>query len=188
MNRLIALLPVVGLFVAIAAASRAAEADPEQADAIAEIQKLDGKVIIDEKSLGQPVVSVDLANTDVTDAGLKPLIGLTKLQSLNLRQTQVTDAGLGQTFTAAADITAVFERFRKEYDWNVIAPDGGHGTDNVMHQPSQCHSQSRRQGLEIAANTRSNRPIHYGHIFSIIPRRKPIHGQNRHITQTPYQD
>ena len=33
----------------------------------------------------------------------------------------------GQTFTPAVDITSVFEQFRPEYDWNVIAPGPGHG-------------------------------------------------------------
>ena len=33
----------------------------------------------------------------------------------------------GQTFTPAVDITSVFEQFRREYDWNVIAPGPGHG-------------------------------------------------------------
>jgi hypothetical protein len=35
-----------------------------------------------------------LANTQVTDAGLKELAGLTKLQTLDLRGTKVSDAGL----------------------------------------------------------------------------------------------
>ena len=38
--------------------------------------------------------SLDLAGTQVTDAGLEHLKGLTQLQSLDLGQTQVTDAGL----------------------------------------------------------------------------------------------
>ena len=33
----------------------------------------------------------------------------------------------GQTFTEPVDITPVFEQFRKEYKWNVIAPGPGHG-------------------------------------------------------------
>jgi sialidase-1 len=33
----------------------------------------------------------------------------------------------GLSFTAPVDITATFEQFRKEYDWNVIAPGPGHG-------------------------------------------------------------
>ena len=37
---------------------------------------------------------VDLAGTEMTDAGLAHLIGLTALEGLNLGGTQVTDAGL----------------------------------------------------------------------------------------------
>jgi hypothetical protein len=33
----------------------------------------------------------------------------------------------GQAFSPAVDITSVFEQFRPEYDWNVIAPGPGHG-------------------------------------------------------------
>lgn len=33
----------------------------------------------------------------------------------------------GRSFSEPVDITAVFEKFRKEYDWNVIAPGPGHG-------------------------------------------------------------
>ena len=33
----------------------------------------------------------------------------------------------GQTFTRPVDITPVFEQFRKDYDWKVIAPGPGHG-------------------------------------------------------------
>jgi sialidase-1 len=33
----------------------------------------------------------------------------------------------GQTFSPAVEITSVFEQFRPEYDWNVIAPGPGHG-------------------------------------------------------------
>ena len=40
------------------------------------------------------VVLVYLDGTQVTDAGLKHLTGLTKLQALNLGSTQVTDAGV----------------------------------------------------------------------------------------------
>ena len=38
--------------------------------------------------------SLNLANTKVTDAGLKHLKGLTKLQEVDLMLTQVTDAGV----------------------------------------------------------------------------------------------
>lgn len=40
------------------------------------------------------LVSLDLRQTKVTDAGLESLTGLTKLQSLNLYGTEITDAGL----------------------------------------------------------------------------------------------
>ena len=33
----------------------------------------------------------------------------------------------GRTFSEPVEITSVFEEFRKEYDWNVIAPGPGHG-------------------------------------------------------------
>jgi hypothetical protein len=38
--------------------------------------------------------SLDLQETNVTDAGLKHLRGLTQLDSLDLRKTKVTDAGV----------------------------------------------------------------------------------------------
>ena len=40
------------------------------------------------------VVEVDLRDTDVTDAGLKHLKGLSNLAWLNLDRTRITDAGL----------------------------------------------------------------------------------------------
>jgi len=62
--------------------------------AVAAIRKLGGNVRFDEKSPGKPLVSVDLSDTKVSDAGLVHLKGLTKLQSLSLISTKVTDAGL----------------------------------------------------------------------------------------------
>jgi beta-lactamase regulating signal transducer with metallopeptidase domain len=76
------------------ASSQPAEANPEQAKAVAEIEKLGGKVSVDEKSPDKPVIGVDLDSTKVTDTGLEHLRGLTKLQTLNLTRTKVTDAGL----------------------------------------------------------------------------------------------
>jgi beta-lactamase regulating signal transducer with metallopeptidase domain/Leucine-rich repeat (LRR) protein len=74
------------------------DADPkdgtEQAKATAEIEKLGGKVIVDEKNPAKPVIGVDLTGTKVTDAGLEHLKGLPKLQSLKLYRTKVTDEGL----------------------------------------------------------------------------------------------
>ena len=96
----------------------AAEFDLEQQRAILEIEKLGGKVAVDDKCPGKPVIGVslnecnltdallveltklprlrelDLNGYDVTDATLLTLKGLPRLQSLNLSRTQVTDAGL----------------------------------------------------------------------------------------------
>src|SRR5437868_6633691 len=72
-------------------------ADPGRADeatAIEAIKKLGGRVEVDAKRPGQPVVGVDLDNTKVTDAGLKELKEVKSLQTLYLSVTAVTDAGL----------------------------------------------------------------------------------------------
>ena len=94
MNRIVVLLLVLGLSLAVVASGYAAEANPEQAKAVAEVEKLGGKVTIDEKSLDKPVMGVDLSYTKVTDAGLEHLKGLTNLLSLNLKRTKVTDTGV----------------------------------------------------------------------------------------------
>ena len=87
MSRIVALMLVLGLSLAVVASGCAARVNPEQAKAVAEIEKLGGTVTFDEKSRDKAVVSVDLHCTKVTDAGLGHLKGLTKLQSLNLRGT-----------------------------------------------------------------------------------------------------
>jgi len=68
----------------------------EQERAIARIEKLGGKVEVDDKSPGKPVIKVDLHGTKVTDDDLKHLKALTQLQKLNLGWTDVGDAGLEQ--------------------------------------------------------------------------------------------
>jgi outer membrane protein assembly factor BamB/uncharacterized protein YjbI with pentapeptide repeats len=65
-----------------------------QADAVAAIKKLRGRVTLD-KTSGE-VVGVSLARTQVTDAGLVHLQGMTSLTGLSLVGTQITDAGLEQ--------------------------------------------------------------------------------------------
>ena len=94
MNRIV--LPMLSLgflFVSLPLAS-AAEPNAEQAKAIAEIKKLGGKVTVDEKIPDKPIISVDLTDSMVSDAGLESLKGLAALQSLDLHGTEVTDAGL----------------------------------------------------------------------------------------------
>src|SRR5208282_6289001 len=67
-----------------------AEPTTDQAKAIAEIEKLGGKVMRDTTSPGKPVVAVDFAPTEwpwknekFTDSGLQHLKGFAQLQSLN---------------------------------------------------------------------------------------------------------
>lgn len=94
MNRLAASMLVLGLSLVLIASDWAAEVNPEQAKALAEIENLGGKVVIDKESPDKAVLAVDLRKTKVTDAGLEHLTGLTKLQLLKLGSTKVTDAGL----------------------------------------------------------------------------------------------
>jgi Leucine-rich repeat (LRR) protein len=61
----------------------------EQEAAVAEIEKLGGKV-----TDTRPVVNVDLTGTQETDAGLEHVKGLTSLESLRLGRSKVSDAGL----------------------------------------------------------------------------------------------
>src|SRR3989304_6984363 len=62
--------------------------------AIAEIEKLGGVYGGDKESPDRPIVGVWLRGTQVTDAALEHLKGLTNLQELQLHCPQVTDAGL----------------------------------------------------------------------------------------------
>ena len=92
MNRI--LLPLLLALLLGPVLGWAAEPKADEANAIAEIEKLGGKVTRDEKSPDRRVISVDLSTRNVTDQWLACLQGLPQLQSLRLRITQVTDAGL----------------------------------------------------------------------------------------------
>jgi len=73
----------------------AAEPKVDEAKAIAEIEKLFGRVKVDEKSPGKPVTEVFFfVGADATDATLVHLKGFTHLKKLHLWKTKVTDAGL----------------------------------------------------------------------------------------------
>ena len=71
-----------------------AEPNADQAKAIAEIEKLGGKVTLDETSPGKPVNVVFLPGNKLTDVGVAHLKVLTQLRSLDLGGTNITDAGV----------------------------------------------------------------------------------------------
>ena len=58
---------------------------------IAEIEKLGGRCEFGKEKC---VIKVFLSKTEVTDAGLEHIKGLTKLEMLDLRKTRVTDEGV----------------------------------------------------------------------------------------------
>lgn len=94
MKRTLLVVLLFGCFVACVQLGWAVEPNAEQAKAVAEIEELDGKVTIDDKNPGKPVIGVAFSNRKVTDAGLEHLKGLTQLQHLILQNTKITDAGL----------------------------------------------------------------------------------------------
>ena len=94
MSRIALLILVLGLLVAFSPSGLAAGPNSEQARAIADIERLRGKVIYDYKAPGRLVEAVDFSGTKVTDAGLEHLKGLTTLQGLILAGTKVGDAGM----------------------------------------------------------------------------------------------
>ena len=68
--------------------------EADQAKAIAEIEKLGGRVTVDAKSPDEPVIEVELPSSKVTDAELQHFAGLAQLQVLDLNGTKITDAGV----------------------------------------------------------------------------------------------
>jgi hypothetical protein len=87
-------MQVLGLLLGVVASGCTANVNPEQAKALAEIEKLGGKVTFDEKSREKSVIGVNMSGTTVTDAGLEHFKGLSQLQELYLTDTKVTGAGL----------------------------------------------------------------------------------------------
>ncbi len=62
--------------------------------AVEAVKKLGGNVKRDERAPGRPVIAVDLAHTQATDADLKELANFKALKTLDLGHTQATGAGL----------------------------------------------------------------------------------------------
>ena len=71
-----------------------ARADEAEDKAIAFVEKLRGKVTRDNSDPGNPVVTVSLDGSRVTDGELKQLLDINGLTVLNLSNTRVTDAGM----------------------------------------------------------------------------------------------
>ena len=110
MNRIAALMLVLvlGLLLAVVVSGYAARVNPKegkvaagenprQAQAIAEIEALGGKVTVDEKSPDKPVIGVSLRHIDVTDVGLACLKDLPRLQLLDLDHTPGNRCGTGKS-------------------------------------------------------------------------------------------
>jgi hypothetical protein len=82
----------LALLLAPGPLARAAEPTEE---AIRAIQRLDGTIVVDEKSPSRPAIAVNLnCSPGVDAAALAHLRGLTGLRVLHLAFTPVTDAGL----------------------------------------------------------------------------------------------
>jgi hypothetical protein len=90
MNRAILLLMLVLSLAPVLC--WAAEPKVDEAKAIAEIEKLGGKVTRDEKSPGKLVIGVAFSKSKLTNAELEHLASLPHLQSLELDNAQITDA------------------------------------------------------------------------------------------------
>ena len=91
-KRLVAM--ILALLPTLAAVSHAAEVNPKEAKAVAEVKKLGGFVEVDEKTPDNSVIGVSLKGTKVTNSGLEVLEAFGHLQSLDLSGTKVTNKGL----------------------------------------------------------------------------------------------
>jgi internalin A len=94
--RRMALLARLFALVALGFGPVAALAGDAEDRAVEAVKKLGGSIVRNTKAPGNPVTSVFLTKTKVTDAGLKELAALKRLLYLNLEKTSVTDAGLKQ--------------------------------------------------------------------------------------------
>lgn len=66
----------------------------EQSEAVKALEKLGGKITVDETQTSRPVVEISLNATNASDMDLKDLKQLKSLQKLNISRTKITDAGL----------------------------------------------------------------------------------------------
>ncbi len=85
---------MLAMSLAASGGSFGADAVLEQAEAIAEIESLGGRVEIDETDPDTPAISVTFSNADIDDAALVHLQKLPEITGLYLDCPGVTDAGL----------------------------------------------------------------------------------------------
>jgi uncharacterized membrane protein len=95
MNRRLSSILVFGMLLAVVGAWCMAEVDPGQAKVIADIERLGGKVTVDETDPANVAISVRLNHAEVTGPLLQDLKRLTNLRDLDLAWTNVTDGMLG---------------------------------------------------------------------------------------------
>lgn len=88
------LLSACFLIAAAVVGCQPSPGNPGEAAAIAAIEKLGGRIEVDEARTDKPVIKVYLYSTAVKDVDLSHLEQLQHLQSLFLGKTQITDAGL----------------------------------------------------------------------------------------------
>lgn len=84
---------LVGLLLA-GVSLRAAKLDSARDKAIAALQRVGGRITVDETATGKPVVAVDFRRHKILDGDLKYLATFTELKKLDLYDTGITDAGL----------------------------------------------------------------------------------------------
>ncbi|MDB5391893.1 MAG: hypothetical protein JWM11_7539 [Planctomycetaceae bacterium] len=93
-QRLISVCPYL-LIACFLSGCGAPAGNTAEADAVAAILKLGGKVEYSEINPDRPVLKVYLHSTKVQDADLAALEKLPRLQNLFLGRTKISDAGLG---------------------------------------------------------------------------------------------
>jgi Leucine-rich repeat (LRR) protein len=87
-------LLVAGLSFALVAGSILWAGEDETLKAVEAIEKAGGRVKIDTKTKGRPVVLVDLGLTNADDKVLAEVKAFKSLERLSLAGTQITDAGM----------------------------------------------------------------------------------------------
>lgn len=88
------LLPAIGLMIALVGCG--AKPTPEQAEAIAMIERLGGALKFADERPGRPVVEISLGGTQVADADLARLACFGELETLSLFDSAIGDEGLAR--------------------------------------------------------------------------------------------